>query len=493
MNEKKDWVIADLDGLRSINERLVSRRGFGMLAGELYQNVSDTDATICEFNIEDNDERESVSLTVTDNGPGFARLEDAWTMFAPSLKKSDPTKAGRFNVGEKVVLSFCREATIHTTSGTVKFTPNGKREVYPRRKRDIGTEVSLNLKLTKQRFNEILDYMPTLLVRDNLKVTVNGSRIQQRDSIASWEETLQTEIGDDLRPTKRKTTISIYALQEGETPMLYELGIPVVETGDRWHVNIDQKIPLNTERDNVTPAYLKSVRVSVLNNMHNELTDEDTESTWVNEAASDKECSDDAVETFKVKKYGERSVAFDPANPEANAYAVSEGYTLIPSHGLTSGQRKNMKEAYVLNTSSAQFPNAGRGAYGLEGEPVEFVSDENQTEGMKSVKAYTEQLGKLVLGVDHLDVMFVRGQNRFQHGTFAACFSGGRSPSIHFNVGNLGQKWFDDSVGTTRLDNLIIHEFAHHYESNHLSAKYYKALSKIGAQIIRLVRDKEIE
>ena len=350
----------------------------------------------------------------------------------------------------------------------------------------------MTLKLTKQRLNEILDYMPTLLVRDNLKVTVNGSRIQQRDPIASWEETLQTEIGDDLRPTKRKTTISIYALQEGETPMLYELGIPVVETGDKWHVNIDQKIPLNTERDNVTPSYLKSVRVSVLNNMHNELTDEDTESTWVNEASSDKECSDEAVETFKVKKYGERSVAFDPANPEANAYAVSEGYTLIPSHGLTSGQRKNMKEADVLNTSSVQFPNAGRDAYGLDGEPVEVVSDENQTEGMKSAKAYTEQLGKLVLGVDHLDVVFVRGQTRFQHGTFVACFFAGRSPSIHYNVGNLGQKWFDDSVGTTRLDDLIIHEFAHHYESNHLSARYYKALSKIGAQIISLVRNKEI-
>ena len=430
---KKDWVIADLDGLRSINERLVSRRGFGMLAGELYQNVSDTDATVCEFNIKDNDERESVSLTVTDNGPGFARLEDAWTMFAPSLKKSDPTKAGRFNVGEKVVLSFCREATIHTTSGTVKFTPNGKREVYPRRKRDVGTEVSLNLKLTKQRFNEILDYMPTLLVRDNLKVTVNGSRIQQRDSIESWEETLQTEIGDDLRPTKRKTTISIYALQEGETPMLYELGIPVVETGDKWHVNIAQKIPLNTERDNVTPAYLKSVRVSVLNNMHKKLTDEDTESTWVNEAASDKACSDDAVETFKVKKYGERSVAYDPANLEANAYAASEGYTVIPSHGLTSGQRKNMKEANVLLTSSVQFPNAGREAYSIDGEPAEFVSDENQTKDMKSAKAYTEQLGKTVLGVGHIDVMFVRGLNRFQHGTFAACFSAG--------VVQRGQSW----------------------------------------------------
>ena len=27
--------------------------------------------------------------------------------------------------------------------------------------------------------------------------------------------------------------------------MLYELGIPVVETGDKWHYSVRQKVPLN--------------------------------------------------------------------------------------------------------------------------------------------------------------------------------------------------------------------------------------------------------
>src|SRR5439155_12367182 len=51
----------------------------------------------------------------------------------------------------------------------------------------------------------------------------------------------------------------------GETPTLYELGIPVVETGDRWHVSVGQEVPLTPDRTNVPPAYLRAVRVGVLN------------------------------------------------------------------------------------------------------------------------------------------------------------------------------------------------------------------------------------
>jgi hypothetical protein len=32
------------------------------------------------------------------------------------------------------------------------------------------------------------------------------------------------------------------------------MGIPVVETGDRWHVDVAQKVPLNFDRDNLPPA-----------------------------------------------------------------------------------------------------------------------------------------------------------------------------------------------------------------------------------------------
>ena len=78
-----------------------------------------------------------------------------------------------------------------------------------------------------------------------------------------------------MRPRVRKTQVSIFEPLPGETPSLYEMGLPVVETGDKWHVNVGQKVPLNRDRDNVKPAYLQAVRVAVLNAAHDLLTTEE--------------------------------------------------------------------------------------------------------------------------------------------------------------------------------------------------------------------------
>ena len=78
--------------------------------------------------------------------------------------------------------------------------------------------------------------------------------------MTTFETVLPTVLADDegvLRKTTRKTLVSVYEPLDSETPTLYEMGIPVVETGDRYHVDIGQKVPLNMDRDNVTPAYLR--------------------------------------------------------------------------------------------------------------------------------------------------------------------------------------------------------------------------------------------
>ena len=476
------WFDVDRDGLRQVHERLIERRGFGIVMGELYQNVMDTNATECRIATTKLEGLPRAEIVIEDDGPGFSRLTDAWTLFAPSEKKDDPTKAGRFNIGEKVVLSFCHYAKIETTSGTVTFDEDGRRE-NPRQKYEGGTRITLEIRCNNQQFDELLEYMPKLIVRDGLDVYVNGAEIAHREPIATWEETLPTEIGEDLRKSRRKAEVRVYEPEAGETPMLYELGIPVVETGDRWHVSVEQKVPLNTERDNVTPSFLKEVRVSVVNNLHEQLTEEDTESTWVNEATSDDRCEDDAAETFRVKKYGEKSVAFDPTNPEANAVAMSEGYTIIPSRGLTSGQRTNLKSAGTLRSSSQQYPTAGKGAYSDDpnAEPVYVLTVDELTDGMKAVRVYAEDLGKSLMDAT-ITVRFVKGPTRFQSESWAAAY-GGRQ--LDFNVANLGKNWFHDkgAVGTQNLDELIIHEFGHHYESNHFSSNYHKALCRLGAKL----------
>jgi hypothetical protein len=67
-----------------------------------------------------------------------------------------------------------------------------------------------------------------------------------------------------MRPRQRKTQVAIFEALPGETPSLYEMGLPVVATGDKWHIGVGQKVPLNRDRDNVKPAYLQAVRVAML-------------------------------------------------------------------------------------------------------------------------------------------------------------------------------------------------------------------------------------
>ncbi len=99
-------------------------------------------------------------------------------------------------------------------------------------------------------------------------MTFNGDRLLPRTPIRTFEASLETLVADEegvMRSRVRKAQVGIFEPLPGETPGLYEMGLPVVDTGDRWHVNVGQKVPLNRDRDNVKPAYLQAVRVAVLN------------------------------------------------------------------------------------------------------------------------------------------------------------------------------------------------------------------------------------
>jgi hypothetical protein len=124
--------------------------------------------------------------------------------------------------------------------------------------------------------------MRQLIPPANIATLFNGEAIASRSPVATITAALPTETGDEegyLRKTTRKTAIEIYEPEPDETGTLYEMGIPVVETGDRWHVNIMQKVPLNVDRDNVAPSYMALIRSVVVEAARERLTVEDANST----------------------------------------------------------------------------------------------------------------------------------------------------------------------------------------------------------------------
>ena len=113
----QQWFAVDKQGLAD----LVSSKGKVFILHELLQNAWDCPAVKqVDVDMVPVEGKPMINLTVTDDDPdGFKDLTHAYTLFAPSEKKSAPERRGRFNLGEKLVLSLCTSATISSTTGTV--------------------------------------------------------------------------------------------------------------------------------------------------------------------------------------------------------------------------------------------------------------------------------------------------------------------------------------------------------------------------------------
>jgi hypothetical protein len=483
-DKSKNWFDIDRKGLA----KLIERRGKIALIHELIANAWDADGvTRVEVVLEPEEGVPQVTIVVRDDAPdGFNDLSHSWTLFAESSRKGYATKRGRFNLGEKLVLALCNEASIISTKGAVMFDTRGRSNMKARR--DRGTEFQGIARITRDELAEILAALPKLIPPQGITTVINGKLLVGAGPIRTIEATLPTEIADEdgmLRRTARKCLVHIYEPVDGGAAMLYELGIPVVETGDRWSVSVEQKVPLNMDRDNVTPAYLRDIRTLVVNVMHAQLTPEDANATFVNEALADADASPEAVTKALELKYGVKRAIWDPSDPEANMNLFAQGYTLIKGAQLTGDQWKNVKKHDVVGTRpSGQIMPTKKAQFSPNGED-RWVPREKWTTGMHRVVEYSIEICSALIDRP-VSVSILSDITQ----SYGACFG---ADLLVFNLGKLGHGFFNaclDTAGemrpTLRLNQLLIHELGHHLESNHLDEKYHEALCMLGARLAGL-------
>jgi len=470
----------DLVGLT----KLIDDAGPGRLVCELVSNALDEDATRVDIEISW-ESRNLLSVCVVDDSPtGFRDLSHAWTLFAESYKKPDATKSGRFNLGDKLFLAASvmsgKPARILTTTGGVEFELVRGKPVrsHKRNKRDAGSMVGGYLKATKDQYEECLSLLRRLITAK--PIVLNGQPLPTRKPVSTFTAKLPTVISDAegaMRATRRQTTVELYE-PIGEASV-YELGVPVVATGDRWDVNVKQRVPLNFERDNVTPAYLRELRTHVLNAMHTVIKPEEASDQWVREATSDPRVSQEATKTVLDHRFGEKRVAYDPSDPEANAAATAAGFKVIHGRELNKDEWNNVREKAPVAAAGQAFPT--QGAYtSAGGKCAEFV--ETWTDGMKRVARFTEWLHKLATGRD----VYVRINASSTN--FSACYIR-ESLELHYSVKVLGNKWFDN-FGPTNYEKVLklaIHEIGHYFSGNHLSEDYHEALCEIGTRLAQSI------
>jgi hypothetical protein len=475
-----EWFSVDRAGLGKQAEQT----GKGRLIGELVQNALDEPGvTQIAVTLALVPGRPLAELTVEDDAPeGFRDLAHAYTLFAESYKRSNPQQRGQFNIGEKMVLAVCESASISTTKGTVVFDPTEGRIEKPRQKRDRGSVFQGTIRMTREEYPEVCDYLRSLLLPENVVVTFNGNRLLSRKPLRTFETSLETLVADDqgvMRLRVRKTQVGIYEILPGELPSLYEMGLPVVETGDKWHVNVCQKVPLNRDRDNVRPAYLQAVRVAVLNAAFDLLTNEEEATVgWCKLAGADPHCSDDAIKHLIRLRFGEKVAAPDPSDTEAMKRFQSEGGTIVA--GLSKGEWANVKRSGAVLPAGQICPTAKPYSADPNVDPVNVIPEDKWSDGMQNIAAYARFLAEELMDVS-LVVSVVSTTDKF-----AACYGSGR---LDFNLFRLGHRWFEQGI-TEDVDWLLIHEFGHQYSSDHLSGEYHDALCRLGARLKRLALEK---
>jgi hypothetical protein len=408
-------------------------------------------------------------------------LSHAYTLFAESYKRGNPEQRGQFNLGEKMVLAVCEQACISTTKGTVLFTGDGRIE-KPRQKRERGSVFQGRIKLTREEFPEVCDYLRSLLLPDSVAVTFNGDRLLPRRPLRTFEASLETLVAEEqgvMRPRQRKTQVGVYEALAGEVPSLYEMGLPVVETGDRWHVSVGQKVPLSRDRDNVKPGFLQAVRVAVLNAAYDLLAaEEEATAGWCKLAGSDPRCSDEAIKHLIRLRFGEQVASPDPSDTEAMKRFQSQGGTIVV--GLSKGEWANVRRSGAVLPAGQICPTAKPYSDDPDADPVTILPEEKWTEGMKNLAGYAVFLARELMQVS-LTVSVVHTTNNFR-----ACYGSRR---LDLNLLRLGHKWFEQGA-TEDVDALLIHEFGHEHSGDHLSEEYHEALCKLGAGLKKLALER---
>ncbi|MBF0358504.1 MAG: hypothetical protein HQL70_07830 [Magnetococcales bacterium] len=473
---KKNWLEVDIVGMR----KSTAVFGSGPLIYELVQNGWDTNATEVRITLEKQPGRPYANLVVFDNDPdGFKDLKHAFTLYAESEKKWDPEKRGVWNLGEKLVLCRCEDAQIESTKGTVIFSKTQGRKMS-RKCREFGTCFSASIRMNTEQYEECCAAVLKLIPPEGVQTYFNEELLSTRDKLKDFEATLPTVISNEdgeLRRTRRKTGVGVFRRNPGEKARLHELGIPVVEMDTEWHIVVGQKVPLNMTRDNVPPSFLKELRTAVLNNMIQELPDEAASASWVIQATENDDISDDVAIEVMHKRFGDKVVIFDPMDHEANKTAVAKGYRVIHGRDLTAEQWKIVRRTGIFKRSGFLFPTPTPTS--SPHVPDTRLPIEKWTPEIHATVDHAKRMGSALLGFE-IDV-----EVHLVNNGFLAWYGGGK---LNFNLKRLGYEWFK-LIPNESINDLIIHEFGHEFCSDHLDSKYYKALTRLGAQMVNLALD----
>ena len=464
-----DRFNVDTQGMRQLHES----REPEQLVKELIQNVFDEEATRCSVSVQVLDN--GVRVIVEDDGPGFRNVRDAYTLMGDTPKRLDPERRGRFNMGEKEVLSVARSAKVETAGSTVEFPEDGGRLVSKNR-RQRGTKITALMPWGQREAERLVNRLRMFRPPGDIRYTVNLMEIKRSREIITHSAILDTVIqdapGTPLRSTRRRTDMQIIEPHEGEG-WIYEMGIPIQKIEIPYSVDIMQKVPMPPNRDTVSESYLNRIYTEVLNATHPDMKPEEFSENWVRAGVGHRAVTPEAVKKVISERYGDKVVTWS-SNTDANMKATDAGYQVLHPRSMGKEEIKNMREMGSLQSSNEVFGQKN------DDEAPELEPERIQQEFARWVKDLGRHAGKEVRPV------FVHDETS---NVVASCTMNTQNPVMRFNTHHLDGEFFQGR-GEKQLD-LIVHELGHSEMEGEMShgPQWGEACCRVAAMVATGLRD----
>jgi hypothetical protein len=322
-NGRAEWFELSEEGWRRSNRA----RPLGQLVREALQNAFDQRARRVKVRLEEGEVR------IEDDAPaGLARDEYAFTVFLGE-KDTPPTWRGRKGRGLKEMISASDRAEVETVGRTLVFDDAG-RHVKPNT-RLVGTCLRLFRRTSASEREAALQLLRLTIPPPEVELVINGRAVRPPRFKESLEgcllETVELHRGVE-RFAERATRVDLYHPRPGETPHLFELGLPVEPHHLPWHVDVQQRIPLAAERDAARDPYKRMLGAIILESLASELSRQELSGAWVTEVLAHFTLGPEALEAYVAKVLPARAVL--SVGPRVDDRARQLGAKVVDLRGM---------------------------------------------------------------------------------------------------------------------------------------------------------------
>lgn len=261
--------------------RMNAGRPLGHLVREAVSNVFDAPGvTQCVIVAREGE------IAITDDAPaGIADKSLVTTVFMTD-KEDSHLMRGRKGRGLKELVAAATSATVRTVGYAVEFRADGTRAVIEDNTKAFGTTVHvMNAEWNLDVVAGCVEYLRKFIPPPHVKMLINGQALtppMEKQLIQA--ESLPTTIIKDGRQIEinAATSIVMRHLRKGEKKgWVYEMGIPVQEVDTKFHLDVQQRVPMNDNRDVVDARYLPRLYASVMAGTIKEIPIDELTEKWI--------------------------------------------------------------------------------------------------------------------------------------------------------------------------------------------------------------------